>query len=218
MIPFKLCELLIQNTMRFRGDAARIALPGVRAAIGRVNYSLASHAERLSMQALLMFFIDLARLRRGPQDLPASSALLILLASLSIILGTVNGAQMFGGVNAALGANLLDLLLTMTMLFVLLQFTGHAARWLQTTNAFLGLGVLAGSIMLLVKPSAEALGVSDVAMLVDLVLVVWLHVALGNVLRHALEIPMLAGVLIVLSYTVMAFSLIARVFPLVGAN
>ncbi len=190
----------------------------VRAATCRVNYSLAVYVERLSMQALLMFFLDLARLRRGPQDLPASSALLILFAVLSIVLGTLNGAQMFGGVRAALGANLLDLLLTLVMLFVLLQFTGHAARWLQTTTAFLGLGVLAGSIMLLIKPPAEALGVSDVAMLIDLVLAVWLHVALGNILRHALNIPLLAGVLIVLSYTVMAFSVIVRVFPLVGAN
>ena len=30
------------------------------------------------MQALLLFLLDLARLRRGPQDLPASPALLIL--------------------------------------------------------------------------------------------------------------------------------------------
>jgi hypothetical protein len=170
------------------------------------------------MQALLLFFFDLARLRRGPQDLPASSALLMLFALMSIVLGTMNGAQVFGGVRAALGANLLDLLLTMVMLFVLLQFVGRAARWLQTTTAFLGLGVLAGLIMTLVKSPAEVLGINDVAMLVDLVLAVWLHVALGNVLRHALDVPLLAGVLIVLSYTVMAFSVIARVFPLVGAN
>ena len=170
------------------------------------------------MQALLMFFIDLARLRRGPQDLPASSALLILFGVLSVTLGTMNGAQMFGGVRAALGANLLDLLLTMVMLFVLLRFTGHSERWLQTATAFLGLGVLVGLVIVLVKPLAELLRISDVAVLVDLVLAVWLHVALGNILRHALNIPLLAGVLIVLSYTVMAFSVIARVFPLVGGS
>lgn len=168
------------------------------------------------MQALFLFFVDLARLRRGPQDLRASTALLVLMAVLSVGLGAVNGAQMFGGMRAAFGANLVDLVLSMTMLFVLLQFKGHAARWQQTVTAFLGLGALAGLIMLVVRGPAEALGVTDVAMMVDLILAIWLHVALGNVLRHALDIPLLAGVIIVLSYTVMAFNIIARIFPLAG--
>ena len=76
-----------------------------------------------------------------------------------------------------------------------------------------GLGVLAGLVMMLLRAPAEMLGIGDLAMLVDLVLAVWLHIALGNVLRHALEIPLLAGVMVVLSYTVLAFNLIARVFP-----
>ncbi|MCB1789622.1 MAG: hypothetical protein KDJ27_04960 [Gammaproteobacteria bacterium] len=170
------------------------------------------------MQALLSFFFDLARLRRGPQDLPASPVLLALVAALSVALGAVNGAQMFGGMRAALGANLLDLVLTMVMLFLLLQFKDHVARWLQTATAFVGLGALAGLLMLIVRTPAEALGVVDVAMIIDLIVAIWLHVALGGVLRHALDIPLIAGVIIVLSYTVMAFNLIARVFPLAGMN
>ena len=165
------------------------------------------------MLVLIRFFIQLAVLRRAPQDLPASSVLLVTFAVLSALIGTVNGTQLFGSARAALGANLLDLLLTMVLLFALLQFKGHLARWQQTATAFFGLGVLAGLIMLLLRAPAATLGISDLAMLVDLVLAVWLHVALGNVLRHALEIPLLAGVMIVLSYTVLAFNLIARVFP-----
>ena len=72
--------------------------------------------------------------------------------------------------------------------------------------------VVAGLLMILVWAPADLLGVRDLAMLFDLVLAVWLHIALGNVLRHALEVPLLAGVMIVLSYTVLAFNLIARVF------
>ncbi|MCB1723313.1 MAG: hypothetical protein H6959_09455 [Chromatiaceae bacterium] len=168
------------------------------------------------MQALLLFLIDLARLRRGPQDVPVSSALLSLMALASVVLGAINGAPMFGGVRAALGANLIDLVLTATLLFVLLQFKGFAARWQQTATAFFGLGALAGLVLLVVRAPAQLLGVTDVAMLVDLVVAIWLHVALGNVLRHALDIPLLAGVVIVLAYTMMAFNIIARVFPLVA--
>jgi hypothetical protein len=165
------------------------------------------------MLALLRFFIQLAILRRGPQDLPASAVLLVLLAVLNVLIGTANGVELFGGPRAALGANLLDLFLTMVLLFALLQFKSHVARWQQTACAFFGLGVLAGLIMLFVRSPAEALGISGFAMLLDLILAIWLHIALGNVLRHALGVPLLAGVMITLSYTVLAFNLIARIFP-----
>ena len=165
------------------------------------------------MLVLFQFFVDLARLRRGPQDLPYSSVLLALMALLSIMIGTINGRELFGGVQAALGANLVDLVLSLGLLWVLLKTKDKAARWQQTATAFLGLGVLAGLIMLFVRTPADAFGVVQFAILIDLVVAVWLHVALGNVLRHALEIPLLAGVLIVLAYTVFAFNLIAQVFP-----
>ncbi|MGB5452470.1 MAG: hypothetical protein WBM59_12720 [Sedimenticolaceae bacterium] len=165
------------------------------------------------MLALFRFFVELALLRRGPQDLPASPALLALLAGLNVLVGAANGTDLFGGARAAFGANLLDLLLSMLLLFALLQFKGHLARWQQTATAFFGLGVLAGLIMLFIRTPAESLGITGLAMLLDVVLAIWLHVALGNVLRHALGIPLMPGVIIVLSYTVLAFNLIARIFP-----
>lgn len=165
------------------------------------------------MLVLLQFYIDLARLRRGPQDLPYSPALLGVMAMLSVSIGTINGRDLFGGLQPALGANLVDLGLSLGLLWVLLRTKQKAARWQQTATAFLGLGVLAGLIMLFVRAPAEALGIVQFAILIDLVIAVWLHVALGNVLRHALEIPLLAGVLIVLAYTVFAFNLIAQAFP-----
>lgn len=170
------------------------------------------------MLALISFFVQLALLRRGPQDLPASPELLALFAVLNVLTGAANGMDLFGGMHNAVGANLLDLVLSMIMLFVLLQFKGHAGRWLQTAIAFLGLGVLAGLLMMVVRAPAELLGVVELAMLVDLMLAVWLHVALGNVLRHALGVPLLAGVVIMLSYTIMAFNLIARIFPPAGVG
>jgi hypothetical protein len=165
------------------------------------------------MLALFRFFVELALLRRGPQDLPASSALLVLLAGLNVLVGAANGIELFGGVRPAFGANLLDLMLSMLMLYALLQFKGHLARWQQTATAFFGLGVLAGLIMLFIRSPADSMGITGLAMLLDLILAIWLHVGLGNVLRHALGIPLMAGVIIVLSYTVLAFNLIARVFP-----
>ncbi|MCB1803027.1 MAG: hypothetical protein KDI82_15155 [Gammaproteobacteria bacterium] len=165
------------------------------------------------MLPLLRYFLGLALLRRGPQDLPSSSFLLLLAAALGVLVGGANGVALFGGVAAALAANLLDLVLSLTMLLVVLQLRGHPARWLQTATAFQGLGALAGLSMLLLRPPLAALGLVDVAVLIDLLLMVWLQVALGGVIRHALDLPLAAGVMIVLVYTVVAFSLVTRVFP-----
>jgi hypothetical protein len=165
------------------------------------------------MLALFQYFIDLALLRRAPQDLPASTALLMLLAALSVLIGGINGAVPFGGLRAALGANLIDLALSMTLLFALLQLRGHAPRWLQTASAFLGLGVLAGLVMLAVHPLVELMGVGGFAMPADVLLAIWLHIALGNVLRHALGVSLPTGVLVVLTYTVLAVGIITRIFP-----
>ncbi len=57
------------------------------------------------------------------------------------------------------------------------------------------------------------LGAASLVVLLDIAFVVWLHMALGSVLRHALGIPLPLGVGIVFTYTLMAFSLISRVFP-----
>jgi hypothetical protein len=169
------------------------------------------------MQALLQYFLDLALLRRGPQDLPASSALLALVALGGVVVGAVNGQAIFGGLGPAAGANLFDMALTMAMLYLLLQFKGHVARWLQTTTAFLGIGLGAGVAMLLLGALAQALGAKEITVLADLLLAVWLHVVLGHVLRHALDIPLLAGVIIVFAYTMIAFNLVIIAFP-IAAN
>lgn len=165
------------------------------------------------MYVLIQFFVDLARLRRAPQDLPASASLLGLSALLSVTLGALNVVPVFGDLHAALGANLLDLVLSLAMIVLLLQLRGHPARWQQTATAFFGLGALAGAIVMMVRVPAEALGARELAAFVELVVAVWLHVAFGHVLRHALGVPLLAGVMIVLSYSVLSFNVIARVFP-----
>ena len=165
------------------------------------------------MFALLRFFVDLALFRKGPQDLPASTALFGLLVVAGVLIGAANGARLFGGVRAAIGVNLLDLALTSLLLFALLQLRAKTARWLQTATAFFGLSVLAGGLTLLFRGVLQTLGGQELSLLVEMVLAVWLHIALGNVLRHALEVPLFAGVIIVLSYTVLAFNLIAQIFP-----
>jgi hypothetical protein len=167
------------------------------------------------MQALLQYYWELALLRRGPQELPAAPALLLLVAGTSLLVGAINGRAMFGGLGQAAGANLLDLLLTLTMLLAALRFQGFPERLVQTATAFIGLGLLAGIGRLVVVGVAGMFGGAGLTVFADVVLAIWLHFALGHVLRHALEIPLMAGIVVVFSYTILAFNVIVQVFPVV---
>jgi hypothetical protein len=165
------------------------------------------------MQALLRYYWGLALLRRGPQDLPAAPVLLLLVAGASLLVGAINGRTMFGGIGQAAGANLLDLLLTLAMLLAALSFQGFPGRLLQTATAFIGLGLLAGVGRLVLVGVAGLFGGAGLTVFADVLLAIWLHFALGHVLRHALEIPLMAGVVVVFCYTILAFNVIVQVFP-----
>jgi hypothetical protein len=170
---------------------------------------------KTTMQALLRYFWQLALLRATPQDLPAAPALLILIAGAGVLVGALNGRDLFGGFAPALGANLLELLLSLAMLMVALRLQGFAGRLVQSASAFLGLGLLAGIARQAVVAAGTIAGGNGLLVFADVVLAVWLHFALGHVLRHALEIPLMAGVVVVFSYTIMAFNIIVQVFPVV---
>lgn len=167
------------------------------------------------MLSLIRFFWEMFLLRRKPQDLPASVALLVLLALLNIATGLGNNLSLFGSFSAALGANLVDLLLTGGVLFVLLRTRNHAERWLQTTTAFFGIGTLSSGLMLAYRAPVELLGLEPMGVLLSFALVVWAHVVLGHILRHALQIPWGAGIVLVFAYTMLAFSFINQWFPVV---
>lgn len=170
------------------------------------------------MGALIEFFIQLALLRRKPQDLPASPVLLVLLGVASMALGTAAGAEDFGGYRAAFGANLFDLTLSLLFLFAVLQITGYLSRWLQTSTAVLGLSILASVFVFTLVVLGDAVRAPDVAGLLALIVFIWLHIAIGHVLRHALGVPLAAGVIIIFGYTLFSQALIWRVFPPLVSN
>ncbi len=151
------------------------------------------------MRSLLRLFWEVCLLRKGPQDMPWSRELLVLL----ILIGTavdvfrlwladigldVGGVLLFALV--ALGLNLL---------FVggLLTLLGYRARLVQTLTAWFGAMLLISLIdlgLVGVLRLLPELG-TGMAMLFQL-MVIWSLLVTMHVLRHALSInPVLAGVL-----------------------
>jgi hypothetical protein len=94
--------------------------------------------------AIVHFFFELCLLRRKPQDLPASTALLavVLVAGLlgGVLLSVSAGAALLAGI----GQTLLDFLLMLGVLHLALEFTDKLPRFLQTATALVGADTLVG--------------------------------------------------------------------------
>lgn len=164
------------------------------------------------MIELLRFFIRLARLQQAPQDLPASTLLLLLCLIANVLVGMVGGSRYFGGVGVALLANLLDVAVMAGMLWLLLSVHKHQARFVQTLTALYGLGTLYGLLILLVEGLTLG-GRGPAAGLLMLVVLVWAHVAMGHVLRHALNQSLGAGIALAVGISAVSFVVVGNLFP-----
>lgn len=166
------------------------------------------------MIALLRFFFRLARLQQGPQDLPASLPLLLLVLAVNVLVGVLGGSRYFGSPFIALAANLVDAAVVAGMLWLLLSVNAKQARFVQTATAMYGLGALYGAAMLLAQALALGLGTEQLAALLMLLLLVWAHVAMGHVLRHALEQGLAAGIALAVGVSAVSFVVVGNLFPI----
>lgn len=155
--------------------------------------------------ALLRLILDLCLLRRGPQDIPHSHALLngLLLVAVGIDLLVL---RLVGGGESGLLRIAVSLALTLAVPRIVLGLRGFPERYVQTLTALVAVGIVFTLVTL-----PLALQVADMpppefgqtpprAQL----LVGWAMLALlgallainGHIWRHALEWPRAAGLLL----------------------
>lgn len=165
------------------------------------------------MSDILRFFVLLARLKQAPQDLPASNLLLMMCLLANVLVGVAGGSGYFGSPWLALLANMLDVTVMAGMVWLLLSVNQHQARFVQTITALYGLGALYGLLMLLAE--GLTLGSSGPgAGLMLLVVLVWAHVAMGHVLRHALNKSLAAGIALAVGVSAVSFVVVGNLFPM----
>jgi hypothetical protein len=160
-------------------------------------------AARPPMKALIEAIRDVCLLRRGPQDLPYSPALLHALAALSFVISLAVASRL-----AEVGALLLPLAVALGALiglpYLALKLAGREARFVQTAIALLGCDVLftllyvpvAFGIGELPEQGQQMTGVQRLLALLSLGLIAWQLAVRGHILRHALELPMRVGLLV----------------------
>lgn len=166
----------------------------------------------------LKLFYGIMLLRNGPQDLPASRALLWLALCLYSAIGLFQGAFLYPWQKTAL-FNAFDVVLQLLFLHFLLSFTRHLPRFNQTAAAVFGVSAgfrlfeLPAYILLVTKviPDAHPLYLGGVLYILLLRLVNVF--VIGHILRHALSTTMLEGVLWSLGFFFASYFLVELVFP-----
>ncbi len=167
------------------------------------------------MSALIRIFVEICLLRAGPQRLPHSVLLMWLCVVAYAAVGVVSGLSYFGDWRAV-GASLLDTLLLAATLQLVLGIGGHRERLLKTLTAVTGSWTLTGllALPLLFAVNRAAEGEGGLALLGLLVLLGWTLAILGHVLRHALDISLMAATGISVAYFLVSQAVVQALFPL----
>lgn len=167
---------------------------------------MASHYNRgglvvIYMNSLVKAFVDLCLFRIGPQDLPASAWLRNLTLLLYFCLGATLSMTV-ESVENSLQAAILDTLFLALLAMVPLRLIGKSSRINQTLTAIYGSGSLfnlaitpLAIIYFATDQQAGPLLSTSIAMIG-----LWNLAVLGNILRHALNLPLIAGIAIAITY------------------
>lgn len=170
------------------------------------------------MKALLALLWDICRLRRGPEDVPYSVSLLVLVIVLDFAVGV--GGQLLAQpdrVRIALSLTALALAMDAAVFWGLLRFKHLQARWVQSLTAVIGIDLLLSLVALpltllshVVEPKSFMIGIIVVS---QMLLVGWNIGLRGFVLHRALNIGMLQGNMLSLALFLLNVAVSIQLFP-----
>lgn len=143
------------------------------------------------MNSLLIVFLDLLRLRRGPQDLPASQNLLIISGFL-LILTAMLGDNMNADLTGKLVFALTQVVILTATVWIILSINRKSERATQTLTAFYGTSVLMQLIVWpfrtwLLTMGEEAQQQANLPLFAVIALAIWSFVVMVHIYRNALD-------------------------------
>jgi hypothetical protein len=168
------------------------------------------------MRELVQLFAQIALLRRGPQDLPASRLLLALTVGAYLAVNFLV-ASALPPVKDWPAQVLIDALFTLLWYVGLLRLLGRGERFLQTATAVFGLQTLLSPLLiasdwLMLRFGQNGLWQLPVAC-AGLLLIVWLIAASSQIVKAALEWSSPASVVLVILQTFSGRVLLVALFP-----
>ena len=161
------------------------------------------------MNALVAMVRDLLLLRRGPQDLPYSTTLLATLCVAVVAVDLVLSAALVEGDAAPpVGRVLFSLALLVGLPGLALAMANLGARFVQTAIALVATGLVFSLLALPVVAGVGKLPQDPSQLTGTQVMFGWLSIALlawqvavkGHIFRHAMGVPLRAGVLLAVAF------------------
>ena len=166
-------------------------------------------------------FLDICLLRKGPQDLPKSTVLLVLslfVYTLIDVLLTVQSRPF----EHALMVSLVDVGFLLLVTSLILKQHQKLDRWHQTMTALFGTGVILGIFIFPlvfggVQNQYEA-WLQQIIVVLFLIMVIWNVAVLAHIVRHAISTSMGIGIMIAILYIWMSSLLITMLFPEISSQ
>ena len=173
-----------------------------------------------ALRTISKAFLEICLLRKGPQDLPKSTELLVLslfMYTLIDVLLTVQSRPLVD----ALMVSFVDVGFLLLVTFLILKQHKHLERWHQTMTALFGTGVILGIFIFPLvfggfQNQYEA-WLQQIIVLLFLIMVVWNVAVLAHIVRHAISTSAGIGVMIAILYVWMSSLLVTMLFPEISA-
>jgi len=173
------------------------------------------------MTELIQLFTQIALLRRGPQDVPASTLLLVIsvlgYSAVNVIVFSM--LPTVAGWPPRLAADVLftDVLFTLGWYTVLLHLVGRPERFLQTVTAVFGFQTVLSPLLRLAEWLVRRFAQDSIWQLpvtvILLAVVVWSIAANSHVVQAALEWSGLASLGIVILELIVGGMVLGALFP-----
>jgi len=164
----------------------------------------------MTMYELLKLTFDICLFKRGPQDMPASYTLMKLLMVAYVVTSILILYLSVNLLDAVLQA-LVEVVLIVSLSWLILFFSGRPTRFLQTTNALISTDAL---ISLFALPAMATLvsQQSGLAFFSMIALMLWHGGVCAHIFCHALEKPFSFALAIALLYILTSYIVIDTLF------
>ena len=153
-----------------------------------------------------MSLARMLRLRGGPQELPASWPLMIVLVSAYLIQNLITGQQLED--DNAVAKSVLALCLQVVVLTGLLYWRRHMERFTQTLSAMAGVGVVFNAITWILLTQSGTSPIQPLLALGWLLVVIWSLFVDAHIYRNALSTTLSIGMLITVLTLAASFAFI----------
>ncbi len=162
------------------------------------------------MSGIFINLANMLRLRGGPQNLPASWPLAIILVSAYMVQNLITGQQLEDDYAAA--KSLLAISLQVVVLTGLLYWRRHLERFPQTLSALAGVGIVFNAITWALLTQSDPAANQPLLALTWFAVFIWSLFIDANIYRHSLSVPFAMGMLITVLTLAASYVLIEMVF------